>query len=219
MFSPHSPIPLWNSSEWHEYRAVYSCCGTCSFLSHMMPPALLPTAVSCSDSGFPSVRSKGDWNYSPPSHSSIPFPLGEGPQSWPGSPTASPGGVSGSHLGLLGSPMVQTSSDEQLRRGSGSLRGERAWLLGWTCVPCPVGFLHLLGNLYFIPRGPMAPTQQTHGHPVPLPLDFRPWLSLSPRVPGRPLAPPLVPSPEQRCRAELFPPTLTATPQLLLSLP
>lgn len=83
------------------------------------------------------------------------------------------------------------------------------WLLEWICSPSPMGFLHLLGPYTFSPHwpfcilisGPDGSALQVHGHPFPSLGSPSHLVFLE-----DPVAPPLFPSPEQKCWVQSFPP-------------
>ena len=115
------------------------------------PSLCLHGCVSCSDSRFPGTRFLGGWNSaSPPSISSLPFPWERGPsRAW--LPTACPSGVSGLHLGLLGSWRCRLAVTA-VRKVS--------CLLGSFCGPSLVSLLPLRGHLLFLsPLAFLYPSQ------------------------------------------------------------
>lgn len=140
-----------------------------SLLSPMIPSDLPHMARFPALTGFPSVRAMRDWNYS----LSMPLSLGERPQSWPGSPTASQVVSVGYTWDYWAPPWCRPSLTEQLGWGGGSLRAELALVAGVDLWSLPCG----------LPAPSGSPSLSPHTGPWLQPCKLpSPWTL----VPGRP---------------------------------
>ena len=179
---------------------MFSCCVTGSFLLPFMSQAH-PTWVS------PALtldfRAPGSWGTGiqpllPPSPP-CPSP-GRGTPAWPGFPTASPGDVSGPHLGLLGSLEVETGSDRAAGKGGW---GPACWghsvtpHLGASCSSWATFPFCRHWPFCILISGPSDSALQPHRDPFLLPWTLGP--SSPHLVSGRLHGSTSVPFPEPRC--------------------
>ena len=148
-------------------------------------------------------RAPGSWGtgiqpFLPPSPP-CPSP-GRGTPAWPGFPTASPGDVSGPHLGLLGSLEVQTGSDRAAGKGGW---GPACWghsvtpHLGASCSSWATFPFCRHWPFCILISGPSDSALQPHRDPFLLPWTLGP--SSPHLVSGRLHGSTSVPFPEPRC--------------------